>query len=405
MPSASSAPTAVADAVRRRRRAGRSAGRRGRDRGRSARRRGRRRRRQQDGRRRRAGTTKEAPTTPVGAEEDAAERGDARCGATKTTGASQLTKLRAAEREHRRQQQVDQQRGDRPGAEQGGEDLQLVDLGGVEALRQDFADQRGAAGDQRRQRRGDQQHRVAEAGRDGVGDHLAPVGQGAAPHVGDPRHAQGEAGGGDQVAGEEVGVGEDGRVTGVVVAGEGEGDDEEGVEGEVDQRCCRGSGRRSAGERAQAVRPRRPAPWRGRRGRRGRRRASIGAGDDRHRQHRPAERELAGGAGDREVDDQAGDARRRCRRAAMRSKRSRTASSVAPPAAQSCRIIAMPSIGRADSVTPRPASPRPGASSAGQRSGQRDRHDRDRDRDRDQGDRELARCSGGAGRRPAAAPR
>ena len=47
----------------------------------------------------------------------------------------------------------------------------------------------------------------------------------------------------------------------------------------------------------------------------------------------------------------------------MRSKRSRTASSVAPPAAQSCRIIATPRIGSADSVTPRPASPSPGANS------------------------------------------
>ncbi len=46
----------------------------------------------------------------------------------------------------------------------------------------------------------------------------------------------------------------------------------------------------------------------------------------------------------------------------MRSKRSRTASTVAPPAAHSCRIIARPRIGSAEVATERPESPTPGAS-------------------------------------------
>ena len=64
----------------------------------------------------------------------------------------------------------------------------------------------------------------------------------------------------------------------------------------------------------------------------------------------------------------------------MRSKRSRTASRVAPPAAQSCRIIAMPSTGRADPVTPRPAVAEARREQRGQRPGQRDRQDRHRQR-------------------------
>ncbi len=80
----------------------------------------------------------------------------------------------------------------------------------------------------------------------------------------------------------------------------------------------------------------------------------------------------------------------------MRSKRSRTASSVAPPAAQSCRIIASPRIGRADSVTPRPGLAEARGQEARQRPRQGDRRDRHRHRDRDQGDRQLTRGQTGA---------
>ena len=64
------------------------------------------------------------------------------------------------------------------------------------------------------QGRGADQHRVAEPLWDGVRQHLAHVDADPAAHVGDPRHPQGEGGSGDEVAGEEVRVGEDGGVAG-----------------------------------------------------------------------------------------------------------------------------------------------------------------------------------------------
>ena len=242
-------------------------------------------------------------------------------------------------------------------------------------LRQHLVDQRRARGDQPGQRRCDDQHRVAEPARHGRGDDRAQLRPRVARHVRDARHPQRHAGAGHEVAGEQVGVGQHGRATGRRAAGERQRDHEQHVEGQVDRRSAEHhhavahdarhprrlseeasglSGRAVSGEIGTPLaRPRPTAATNPDQHPR--------AGDHRHRQHRPAERLHAVCGHQREEGDQSGQRSGRVRAAAIVVKRSRMASTVAPPAAHSCSTIAQPSTGRAALVTCRPALLRPGA--------------------------------------------
>ncbi len=129
------------------------------------------------------------------------------------------------------------------------------------------------------------------------------------------------------------------------VAGEGERDDEEQVEDEVDARAAEHAARlRRAAARS------RTTPARAEPAREPRTPASI------HAQvtiaiasiDQPSV-ELAGAAHQRQEGDEAGG-RAGDVAPATAMKRSRTASTVAPPAAHSCSTIAAPRMGSADSV-------------------------------------------------------
>jgi hypothetical protein len=136
----------------------------------------------------------------------------------------------------------------------------------------------------------------------GLGDDRSALGARGARHVRDTRHAQRHAGAGHEVAGEEVRVGEDGRVARRAVApGEGQRDDEEHVEGQVH----RGAPEDQPGMAHQrAELERRLALTHAARGAHAHEHPH--AGDDRHREHRPAERLLAGRAHQAQEDHEAG---------------------------------------------------------------------------------------------------
>ena len=134
----------------------------------------------------------------------------------------------------------------------------------------------------------------------------ALLGSGLARHLGDARHAQCGGGPGHEVAGEQIGVGEDRGVTGRGTAHERQAHDEQHVEGQVDhgppeqQPRLGGDRARSVGPAglAEAARPRHGAHH-------------HGEGHRRHGQHRPAQGELLGGVDQKavrhEARDRAGD--------------------------------------------------------------------------------------------------